>query len=113
MKYSASHLTPFPPTFPQKSSCKRIHDSKIPLRRNAYLPALCFQHLTNPSRSLIDSEAPYFHTLTNPFSRNPFTFTSIQNPRVSPLLLSILDCRLREGATFLIHGAPAQKGALR
>src|SRR5882762_6661548 len=109
MKYPASHLTPFPPTFPRKSSCKRIHDAKIPTRRHASLPALCFQHLTNPSPSLIDSEAPYFHTLTNPFSRNPFTFTSIQNPRVSPPLLSISDCRLREGATFLVHALQRRK----
>src|SRR5882672_2811990 len=113
MKYPTNHLTPFPPTVPQKNSCKRIHDAKISSRRDASLAALCFQHLTNPSPSLIDSEATYFHALTNPFSRNPFTFTSIQNPRVSPLLLSIFDCRLRDRATFLIHGAPAQKGALR
>jgi hypothetical protein len=43
------------------------------------LSALCFQHPTNPSQSLIETEAIYSHTLTNPSSRNPFVFTSIQN----------------------------------
>jgi hypothetical protein len=42
---------------------------------------LCFQELTNPSSTLVDQHAPRFQTLTNPFSRNPFLFTSIQNPR--------------------------------
>ncbi len=39
----------------------------------------CFQRLANPSFGLIDKYAPPFHTVTNPFSRNPFLFTSIQN----------------------------------
>src|SRR5882762_8372127 len=44
----------------------------------------CFQELTNPSSPLIDQHPPLFHTVINPFSRNFFRFTSIQNPRVSP-----------------------------
>src|SRR5229473_1468325 len=44
---------------------------------------VCFQYLTNPSQSLIDAKTIYSHTLTNPFSRNPFVFSSIQNPGVS------------------------------
>ena len=34
---------------------------------------------------LIDFQNLCFHKFTNPFSGNPFSCTSIQNPRVSPL----------------------------
>ena len=50
----------------------------VPLRdlRALYLSALS---------PLIDFQNLCFHKFTNPFSRNPFSCTSIQNPRVSPL----------------------------
>src|SRR6266853_327356 len=44
-----------------------------------------FQQLTNPSPNTIDFFPLCFHSLTKPFSRKSFPFTSIQNPRVSPL----------------------------
>ena len=50
----------------------------VPLR---LLRAFCLSALS----LLIDFQNPCFHKFTNPFSRNPFSCTSIQNPRVSPL----------------------------
>src|SRR5712691_4239416 len=58
------------------------HNSLCALRASGFSFALCFQYLTNPSQSLIDAKTIYSHTLTNPFSRNPFVFSSIQNPGV-------------------------------
>src|SRR5882762_5077060 len=46
-----------------------------------HLRALCLSVLS----PLIDFQNLCFHKFTNPFSRNPFSCTSIQNPRVSPL----------------------------
>jgi len=45
-------------------------------------PLFSFHALTNPSSTLIDLQVLYSQTLTNPFSRNRFPFTSIQNPGV-------------------------------
>jgi hypothetical protein len=57
-------------------------------RPGSFHRPLCFQtplprsaRGTNPSSRLLDRKTPYFHTVTNPFSRNPFLFTSMQNPR--------------------------------
>src|SRR5713101_2375566 len=112
MKYPVSHLTPFPPIFPHvpRANSLLAFTPNPPLCQARRMP-LCFHHLTNPSLPqpfCIDFLVIHFQLLTNPFSRNPFTFTSIQNPRVSPLVLSNFDCRqlgqsaLREGATFSI-----------
>jgi len=49
------------------------------------LSLLYFHTFTNCSRKPIDLQHPSFHPLTNPFSRNFFVLTSIQNARVSPL----------------------------
>ena len=55
----------------------------VPLR---HLRALCLSVLS----PLIDFQILCCHEFTNPFSRNPFSCTSIQNPRVSPLLTTSL-----------------------
>jgi hypothetical protein len=57
-----------------------------------------------------------FHTLTNPFSRNPFLFTSMQNPRGcgveilgTDLLFSVLSVPPRQQATgALTHSSNAK-----
>ena len=46
------------------------------------LSPLYFHQLTNPSSSRIDLQHLCFHSFTNPFFRNLFVFTSIQNPGV-------------------------------
>src|SRR5713101_3210152 len=88
MKYPVSHLTPFPPIFPHvpRANSLLAFTPNPPLCQARRMP-LCFHHLTNPSLPqpfCIDFLVIHFQLLTNPFSRNPFTFTSIQNPRVSP-----------------------------
>jgi len=45
-----------------------------------FLSALYFHQLTNPPSSRIDLQHLCFHSFTNPFFRNLFVFTSIQNP---------------------------------
>src|SRR5712671_3495304 len=47
-----------------------------------FLSPLYFHQLTNPSSSCIDLQHLCFHSFTNPFFRNLFVFTSIQNPGV-------------------------------
>jgi len=47
-----------------------------------FLSPLYFHQLTNPSSSRIDLQHLCFHSFTNPFFRNLFVFTSIQNPGV-------------------------------
>ena len=47
-----------------------------------FLSPLYFHPLTNPSSSRIDLQHLCFHSFTNPFFRNLFVFTSIQNPGV-------------------------------
>src|SRR5882762_4022610 len=54
-----------------------------PLRYHLpFLSPLYFPQLTNPSSSRIDLQHLCFHSFTNPFFRNLFVFTSIQNPGV-------------------------------
>jgi hypothetical protein len=54
-----------------------------PLRYHLpFLSPLYFHQLTNPSSSRIDLQHLCFHSFTNPFFRNLFVFTSIQNPGV-------------------------------
>src|SRR6267378_7829701 len=48
----------------------------------SFLRPLYFHRLTNPSSSCIDLQHLCFHSFTNPFFRNLFVFTSIQNPGV-------------------------------
>jgi hypothetical protein len=92
-----AHLSP-PPLVPFRSflpanllrACPSARRTSLPLRQSNFSP-LCFHtplprsaRGTNPFCHLlahIDFYFHYFHVLTNPFSRNPFLFTSIQNPR--------------------------------
>jgi hypothetical protein len=54
-----------------------VHEAELHFR------SLVFSRTyTNPSCRTIDRHASHFQTLTNPFSRNPFLFTSIQNAGV-------------------------------
>src|SRR5882757_4418359 len=88
MKYQSSRLTPFPPTFPLKSSCKRIHDAKIPLRRHALLARALFSAsyeslpipdrfrsplFSNTYKSLF-AQPLYFHIYTKPPGVAPLAF---------------------------------------
>src|SRR3981189_1490199 len=88
-------VSPFPPSFNSNSVCIRTRSRySLPTIDHPLSPLFSFHALTNPSSTVIDLQVLYFHTLTNPFFRKPFPFTSIQNPRVSrgciwlPTLLS-------------------------
>src|SRR3977135_4229650 len=60
-----------------------ISAPSAPLRYHLpFLSPLYFHQLTNPSSSRIDLQHLCFHSFTNPFFRNLFVFTSIQNPGV-------------------------------
>src|SRR5437879_2810463 len=88
MKYSASQLTPFPPTFPQKSSHKKIHDAKIPSRRHASPARALFsgpcESLPIPDRftrplfshtyKSLFAQPLYFHIYTKPPGVTPVAF---------------------------------------
>src|SRR5882762_3455455 len=88
MKYPTSHLTPFPPTFPRKSSCKRIHDPKIPTRRHALLARALvsapYESLPIPARfrnplfsntyKSLFAQLLYFHIYTKPPGVTPLAF---------------------------------------
>jgi hypothetical protein len=75
-------VSPLPPAFNSKPVCIRTRSCySLPTIDYSLSPSFCFHALTNPSFTLIDLQVLHFHTLTNPFSRNPFSFTSIQNPR--------------------------------
>jgi len=64
-----------------------MHSDSLPLlttnhpQRAMFLSLVCFHNVANPSDCVVDLVSLYFHRLTNPFSRNLFIFTSIQNPR--------------------------------
>jgi hypothetical protein len=74
-------VSPFPPSFNSNSQCIRTRSChSLPTIDHPLSPLFSFHALTNPSSTLIDLQALYFHALTNPFPRNPFSFTSIQNP---------------------------------
>ena len=74
-------MSPFPPSFNSNSVCIRARSGySLPTIDYPLSPVFCFHALTNPSSTLIDLQVLYFHTLTNPFPRNSFRFTSIQNP---------------------------------
>ena len=72
-------MSSFPSSFNSNSVCIRSRYS-LPTIDHPLSPLFSFHALTNPSSTVIDLQALYFHTLTNPFPRNPFPFTSIQNP---------------------------------
>src|SRR5882672_10647479 len=74
-------VSPLPPSFISNSMCipSRSRHS-LPTIDHPLSPPFSFHALTNPSSTLIDLQVLYFHTLTNPFPRNPFSFRSIQNP---------------------------------
>ena len=74
-------MSPLPPSFNRNSVCIRTRSSYSLLTIDHPLsPLSCFHSLTNPSSTVIDLQVPYFHTLTNPFSPNPFPVISMQNP---------------------------------
>ncbi len=72
-------MSSFPSSFNSNSVCIRSRYS-LPTIDHPLSPLLSFHVLTNPSICLIDLQVLSIHTLTNPFSSNPFPFTSIQNP---------------------------------
>ena len=82
-------MSPLPPSFISNCMCipSRSRHS-LPTIDHRLSPLFSFHALTNPSSTLIDLQVLYFHTLTNPFSRNPFPFTSIQNPGVAGRCIS-------------------------
>ena len=74
-------MSPFPPSFNSNSMCIRTRSCySLPTIDHPLSPLFSFHALTNPSSTLIDLQVLYFHPSTNPFSCNPFPFTSIQNP---------------------------------
>ena len=58
MKYPASHLTPFPPTFPGKTTCKRILSAKNSARAPA-IPLSTFRMNTCKSVSKQRTLSPF------------------------------------------------------
>ncbi len=72
-------MSSFPSSFNSNSVCIRSRYS-LPTIDHPLSPLFSFHALTNPSSTLIDLQVLYFHPSTNPFSCNPFPFTSIQNP---------------------------------
>src|ERR1700704_2750393 len=88
MKYPASHLTPFPPTFPPKSSCKRIQNGKIPSWRHALFARTLFSasyeslptpdrfrsHLFSYTYKSLFAQPLYFHIYTKPPGVTPVAF---------------------------------------
>jgi len=96
---------------------------------NSISGCLCSQELTNPSSTLVDQHAPRFQILTNPFSRNLFLFTSIQNPggvassgtrvtgkrkpQVQTANLSYRGCTLRLSATNAMALITGRRGRRR
>ncbi|SRR6266404_2475178 len=72
-------LSPLPPSFNRNSACIRSRYA-LPTIDDPCSPLFSFHALINPSYRPIDLQVLSFHTLTNPFSRNPFPFSSIQNP---------------------------------
>ena len=73
-------MSSFPSSFNSNSVCIRSRYS-LPTIDHPLSPLFSFHALTNPSSIVIDLQVLYFHTLTNPFPRNSFRFTSIQNAR--------------------------------
>ena len=74
-------MSRLPPSFNSNSVCIRTRSRySLPTIDHPLSRLSCFHALTNPSCRPIDLQVLYFHTLTNPFSRNPFPFSSIQNP---------------------------------
>ena len=78
-------MSPFPPSFNSNSVCIHTRSCSLPTIDHPLSPLFSFHALTNPSSTVIDLQVLYSQTLTNPFSRNPFPFTSIQNPGGSGL----------------------------
>jgi len=73
-------VSPLPPSFNSNSMCIRTRSGNtLPTIDHPLSSVFCFHPLTNPSSTVIDLQVLSFDTLTSPFSRNPFPFTSIQN----------------------------------
>jgi hypothetical protein len=79
-------VSPFPATLTHSLSRKSFACHSYANTRDGCPTPLPISAHSSGNPILLDL---YFHGLTNPFSRNPFPFTSIQNPRGVPSVTSV------------------------